>query len=239
MTKKIDYKLVNRDRLFYDKYEYCAAFTLAEANALDELDHVHIDYILRRRDEWRHDYQHQWSSVYTSGTTLTADIDHFLNRWAPITKETYRDLHNIADFLLLQKADYRLVTTSNTGRIYTNDPDFVKKINKRPELHDKVFTRAHVTRPRGTIALKKPIHTHRSYFKYTALTQAEKDRISKFLQLNAESIRPSPSVSWWLTKHGFALQDHWFIDHDGDSWLMMLSLIKPGIVRKTLDIIQA
>jgi hypothetical protein len=34
-------------------------------------------------------------------------------------------------------------------------------------------------------------------------------------------------------------QDYFFVDHDTASWSSMLSLVRPGIIRKTLQIVTA
>ena len=50
-------------------------------------------------------------------------------------------------------------------------------------------------------------------------------------------IRVSPGFTSWCESPFHWTQDHYFIDHDGESWLVMLSLIFPSMIRKTMDIV--
>jgi hypothetical protein len=68
------------------------------------------------------------------------------------------------------------------------------------------------------------------------LTPSQKDSMFNFLG-NQEKIRVSPSLKFAMSnQHITRTMDYFFIDHDDDSVLIMLSLIVPNIIRKTLPI---
>jgi hypothetical protein len=242
MTQTLKFNSVEKDRLFYDKYRYCATFDLAEANALVNLNHEYIDSVLVRRKEWREEYQHRWTTTINKAKQshqVYTTYGRVMTKWKEITEVTHRNLHNFADFLLRQKDDYKLVTSDNVGRIYTNNTSLLTKINKRPELTNKKYTEAVVVRVKDTIILKNPKHTHRSYLKSIKLQESQKYNLEKFLYTYRDTIRTSPALIEWLKKPFLRSQDYHFIDHDGDSWLMLLALVAPGIIRKTVELVPA
>jgi hypothetical protein len=49
----------------------------------------------------------------------------------------------------------------------------------------------------------------------------------------------SPGLKNWVHDPLTRTQDYFFVDHNGSSWLSMLSLVRPGIIRKTLQIVAA
>jgi hypothetical protein len=52
-------------------------------------------------------------------------------------------------------------------------------------------------------------------------------------------VRLSPALKSWISQSFNRTQDYFFVDHDSLTWLTMLSLVQPGIVRKTMHIIPA
>ena len=105
-------------------------------------------------------------------------------------------------------------------------------------LTKKYYSQAKVDRPKNTIKLKNPKHQFRSYFKITKLTDVQKTHLTGFL-LNQKTVRLSPALDEWIVGAFNRTQDYFFIDHNEMSWLTMLSLVRPGLIRKTQQIIPA
>ena len=104
----------------------------------------------------------------------------------------------------------------------------------------KNHSRVNVNRPRDTIILKNSKHTKRSYFREFAITKHEKDIITNFLTNQQDYIKISPGLRDWMKKgqlHNYVF-DYFFIDYSDDQWLTMLSLVRPGLIRKTVKILQ-
>jgi hypothetical protein len=89
------------------------------------------------------------------------------------------------------------------------------------------------------LRLKNPIHNFRSYFNTTKLTANEKNILTNFLNNQKEYARISPALTEWCTNNFYRTQDYFFVDHNEMSWLTMLSLVRSGLIRKTMQIIQA
>jgi hypothetical protein len=97
------------------------------------------------------------------------------------------------------------------------------------------YTQSVVVRARNTITLKNPQHRYRSYFKSVKLTAEEKNQINAFL--TQQEVRVSPALKSWIATPFIRAQDHFFVDYDSEYWLTMLSLVRPGLIRKTVQIV--
>ena len=236
MTKSIQqFKLVIKDRLFYNRYEYAVGFHLDEVSCLRELDHARIDRMIERRIAWRDIAQQR-----TSGSIKSTLVGHTIltRRHKEITDTTVSNLHQLTEQLLTTSADFKLVVSVNTAHVYTNDLTLINQVSDLPGLTQKEYNRAVVGRPPNTIRLKNSTHKFRSYFKTIKLTDDQKTHLVNFLE-NQPAARISPALVSWLKSPLRRTQDYFFIDHDTMSWLTMLSLVLPGLIRKTMQIIPA
>ena len=219
--------------MFYDQFEYCIGFYLEEASCLRILNHAHVDEFIERRKQWREIAQQRWvNGVQKHGIIMS-------RRWKEITEKTVADLHALTEQLLLTKSEFKLVVSVDQGYIYSNDVSFLEQLSCMPELNHKTFTQATVTRPKNTIQLKNPQHQFRTYLKLSKLTVQQKDQLENFLSNQQSQVRLSPGLKQWVNQPFNRLQDYFFIDHDSQTWLTMLGLVVPGIVRKTMHIIVA
>ena len=236
MTESIQqFKLVIKDRLFYNRYEYAVGFHLDEVSCLRELNHARIDRMIERRIAWRDIAQQR-----TSGSIKSTLVGHTIltRRYKEITDTTVSNLHQLTEQLLTTSADFKLVVSVNTAHVYTNDLTLINQVSDLPGLTQKEYNRAVVGRPPNTIQLKNSTHKFRSYFKMIKLTDDQKNHLINFLA-NQPAARISPALVSWLNSPLRRTQDYFFIDHDTMSWLTMLSLVSPGLVRKTMQIIPA
>ena len=237
MTNQIlQFKTVVKDRLFYNQFEYAIGFALDEASCLRDLSHNEIDLTIERRREWREIAMQRW---HKTGTILGQRSHNILGRRRKeITDVTVENLHALAEILLTASVDFKLVVSGNRGHVYTNALSFIDQVDQLDFLTGKEYSQAQIARPRNTIQLKNPQHAFRSYFKITKLTDDQKGQLIAFL-LNQNTVRLSPALNDWVTGPFNRTQDYFFIDHDLMSWLTMLSLVRPGLIRKTMQIIPA
>jgi hypothetical protein len=210
------FKPVVKDRLYYDQFEYGIRFNLEEVSCLRTLDHAHIDRMIERRMP---------STLLISGSNT-------------ISYETIDRLHALADVLLNTSAKFKLVVSMmSTGYFYTNEPTLIAQLAKLPGISNIEYNQAVIGRPRNTVILKNPQYRLRSYFKMNLLTTEQKNHLSNFLA-NQPTVRTSPALKEWLfIKKRLYTQCHFFIDHNDTSWLTMLSLVQPGLIKKTLQIL--
>ena len=232
MTKLTQqFKIVIKDRLFYNRFEYAIGFCLDEASCLRGLDHAHIDSMIERRRSWRDIAQQRIAGTKSMILGLAP-------RPKEITAKNVSDLHAVAEVLLTTFADCKLVVSVSQVYVYTNDTGLIDQLSDLPGPTHKEYTRAVICRPKNTIKLKNPKHQFRSYFKTNKLTAEQKIHLKNFLS-NQPTVRISPSLTTWLASVFHRTQDYFFVDHSEMSWLTMLSLVQPGLIRKTLQIIPA
>jgi hypothetical protein len=207
-----------------------------EVNCLRTLDHIEIDRTIERRIAWREISQQRVAGNIRS--SLFGQPHTILSRRSKeITEKTVSDLHQLADLLLTTASDFKLVVSASNAHVYANDQVLIDQVSQLPGITKIDYSRAIVGRPKNTIQLKKPRHSLRSYFKITKITDDQKRNLINFLNNQQESIRLSPALKYWATIPLVRTQDYFFIDHDEMSLLTMLSLVRPGLIRKTQQII--
>jgi len=229
------FKLVVKDRLFYDRFQYCISFGLTEISCLrdQDLDCARIRHMLDRRKEWRDIAQQRWNIIGQKPNVQQSRL------WNEITEEVEQNLYDFADILRNSGVGLKLVVSSNCGWVYTNSLELISQLKSMRMLTGKKYSKAVIDRPKNTILLKNPRHQFRSYFKITKITSQQKNMLINFLNNQQSSIRIGPALSTWMTSVFYRTQDYFFVDHDEMSWLTMLSLVHPGLIRKTQQIIQA
>jgi len=229
------FKVVSKDRLFYNRFEYVIGFALDEVSCLRKLGHAEIDATIERRREWRNIAMQRWHKANTG--PLGKHTNMLRLRRKDITDKTVEDLHALAELLLVATVDYKLVVTANQGYVYTNNLALIDQLDNLNCLEKKSYSRADVSRPQNTIKLKNPKHQFRSYFKTAKITNNQKRNIINFLDNQCGSVRISPALERWLAVPLLRSQDYFFVDHNEMSWLTMLALVHPGLIRKTQQII--
>ena len=228
-NSNLKFKPVRKDRLFYDRFCFCLGFILPEVSCLRELNHKYIDDVIKRRRQWRQVSLQHWGQNPNRNILARKDRE--------ITDDNVSNLHTLTDVLLRSRVDFKLVTSVNTAWIYTNDLQLLNTVDRLDFLILKQYTEAHINRPKDTIRLVKPEHENRAYLLNQKLTSEEKANLLNFFANQTEHIRVSPSLLSFLQGSFHRTQDYFFFDYTGDSWLVMLSLIRPGLIRKTMRII--
>ena len=86
INSHLKFKAIEKDRLFYDRFQYCISFGLAEISCLreQELDRGRIGLMLDRRKQWREVAQQRWGTL---GQKHNAQQTILTRRWNEITDE--------------------------------------------------------------------------------------------------------------------------------------------------------
>jgi hypothetical protein len=160
------------------------------------------------------------------------------DRRMAITDATANDLHKFLDWILVAKthSDFKLVTSGDIARIYSNDLELLNRASQLPYATLPEYSQAVIDRPLDTIRLKTVNHRYRSYLRSTKITDTQKNSLVALLT-NADDLRLSPTLKRWVEFGAYHSYDYLFIDHNDLSWLTMISLIRSGIIRKTVEII--
>lgn len=226
----LKFKSVKSDQLYYGQFQYSASFQLQECWLFRyTTDHAEIDTRLTRQQEWREKMRQRWPST-------SQDRYH-----SYISDTTRANIHSMADFITGISTPYKIVVENKTMRLYTNDLNIVQAIEHIGFVTRRRYSQVHVDRPKDTIRLKNPQHQLRSYFKETKITPEDKAAVAQFLT-SQPGIRIGTGLRSWLDD-GYSrysskyTRDYFFVDHDNHSWLTMLALVRPGLIRRTVQII--
>lgn len=216
------------NRLYYNQYKYYMRARVHEAHLLRQLTHSYID----RAIVWRNSsVTNRWANrasrpVLFEENTIMPDIAD--------------NLHNICQLLITTPYRFKLVVEKHIMRLYTNDNALFDDLTSSDiNFKSITFDTRIIDQLPGTIKLKNPTHLNRSYFNRVKLTEQEKISIVQFFLNNRSTIKLSPSLRTWTTWRHYAwTQPHYFVDHDDESWKIMLSLIRPGLIKKANTIVQ-
>jgi hypothetical protein len=218
-TRKPRMTRVSRDRLFYDVYEYCVSFGIVEASALRGLNPVRIDRVITMRRSFRS------IITWSSEKKIYITDQHLLN------------LHTLCSFLLQATEPFKLVLSGDRVWVYANCWEFLKKVTQSPGVIRTQYSRAVIDRPIDTIVLKNPHHAQRSYFREQAVGALQKEQLISFFNNHRDNIRLSPSLVKWLQWPTRRIYSYFFVDYDHGSWPLMISLVHPGLIRKTVQLL--
>ena len=226
LLPKIFTKTLERPNLWFREYDHCLRFYINEGSVLRYKNHDVIDRVIARRKEW--------------GRVMSHSPQPGSWAWRPleITDQDLRNLHQMCDFFLHEKRTYKIMIFGNWVYIYTKDPTLLDDISRLDLLDptQMIRTQLRLIGKPDTIVQKNPRYAKRSFFRNLSLSQNQKDSMFNFLATQ-DRIRISPAL-----KHAMSSQyitrtmDYFFIDHNDDAVLIMLSLIVPNIIRKTLPI---
>ena len=224
-TESLLYKvqLDNRSSLYYAQYEWCITINISEANCLRYLQPGRFEAAIRNAKHW-------------------AENDRWTDRAWSITKETA--LYETRDLLLAETEPFKTVVSFNTVCIYTNHPDLADRLINLDNdgVRLRLVRQAAITRPANVVQLRESQYAYRTYLRERKYGLEQRTMLTNFLNSRKGTLQPCDSLIAWLKGgSGFRYnlnysRAHYFVDHDHPNEGTMLSLVMPGIVRKTMPI---
>lgn len=224
-ASNLKFKPQHSDKLFFGRWPYCVKARLAEVSVLryGTYERTKIDAILDQRIEWRNTIRRRWAKDFLGSRTI-------------ITQAMRENLYDLAAIFQKVEHEHKIVVSSDCFWVYTDSIDFIKRLDDLPYLSHKKFVQIMIDRPPGTIKLKNPQHAYRSYMRCRKLDPNAKAKLQAFLS-NYQDIRISPGLQDWLIGTYNNTMDYFFIDYNDAGWELMLGLVQPGLIRKTVQII--
>ena len=203
----------SRDRLYYNQYQYCMKFTLRG-----------------------------------SGHSRTHDADDIIAGIQNLNASPYFKTMSVSDselaYLLAVNQElntaaeqHRRITCYDSMQIYANDAALLERVRLLNTETDARYHEAIVDRPRDVLIRKQSKCLYRTYFKSTGVTQEASVRVKKFFLDRTDCFKFTPGFKYYLTRDTkMYFRDYFFVDHNSMAEITMLSLVCPGIVRKTVPI---
>lgn len=214
-------KTKSRNSLYYGHWRYCGRFYLAHADLLRHHDHSVIDHLIQTRQRL-----HRQRVVNFGGSWRSTQ---------EITDAAAQSVHAVCDFLSSDTVARKVMIFQNHIYVYTNDIVLYEKLAQIGDISLQEVTQVRLTGTPGSMMLKKTAHKMRSYFSCKRLNSKSAASVREFL-INQKDVRTSPSLSQWISQGRLMMFRHFFLDHDHDSVVLMLGLISPGLIRKTVQI---
>jgi hypothetical protein len=206
---------VSRDRQFYDQYKYGICVSLPEAGVLRAKTHTElvkaIDYRNQARLSWSQKEQ-------IAGTVL-------------------QNLLLAFDAIDQVRGQIKLVVSYNIMYIYSNDVGVLQHLADLPYVNFCNAVQSVIDRPRDVILKINPKFGYRSYFRERMLEDHDRDNLLNFLNSRTDSFGFTATLRQHLTRNRYHwVQRHHFIEHNDPKDITMLSLVVPGLIRKTVPI---
>ena len=214
----------HRSSLYYDQYEWCMTINISEAPCLRYLDANKFESAIRNAKYW-------------------AENDKWTDRSWSVTKETA--LRETRDVLLSETAPFKIVVSFNTVCIYTNRRRLVDQLVNlgNDGVHIRLVRQAVLTRPANVVQLRESKYAYRTYLRERRINLDQRNMLANFLNSRRDTLRVSSALDNWVNgkfigyirNHSYS-RAHYFVDHDHPNEGTMLSLVLPGIIRKTMPI---
>jgi hypothetical protein len=160
-----------------------------------------------------------------------------------MTKETA--LRETREVLLAETAPFKTVVSFMIVSVYTNHRGLADRLVAlgNDGVRVRLVRQAVISLPANVVQLRESKYAYRTYFKERKYTQEQRLMLANFLNSRKDTLRPCGVLMSWLTGQfpGYVLnlnysRAHYFVDHDHPNEGTMLSLVMPGIVRKTMPI---
>jgi len=208
---------VSRDRRFYDQYEYGICVSLTEAGCLRAKSHKELDQLIAYRNRAR-------------------------SQWAGYSREQIgnqiRDkLFEVFDELELVRDRIKLIISYNIMYIYSNDISTLEHLANLQQVKFNNAVQSIINKPRDVVLINNPKFKFRSYFRDKILEPVECERLINFIDSRQGIYGVTRTLKASLRRYSaHYLQRHLFVEHNDLKDITMLSLVVPGLIRKTLPV---
>lgn len=158
------------------------------------------------------------------------------------------NLEGIRALLAAETQPKKLVFFNNFVTVYTNDSSMADRLWACSWIENLDVKQALLNLPPDTILLKNPQYQYRTYFRGRALSKTQKAKLAVWIETQGGEISASKSlrsflelddkvnrVYWWRND---TAESYYYIEHNSLQYETMLSMVCPGMVRKTLPIQQ-
>lgn len=198
---------------------------MPELSSLRGLDHAEIDRLIAYRNTWKvrnPNFGGSWRA-----------------RRQEITDEEKANCHLLCDFLLARQDQFKLTISTDWAYVYSNSLSLLRELEALDYVLPLNLKQAVIDRPRDTLLIRNSQHQLRSYFRAQRITHEQKTNLSNFLK-NQTDVRLGPGLAEFISdnqKYHY-MNDNNFIDHDGQGILLMLEMVLPRSIRKTVKLIR-
>lgn len=211
---QLEFLIKDKDRLFYDRYEYSLSIYVPHIGLARSLNDRTIQVCIER-----------WNSYRSSWNTSQR-----------LSQEQQDILFQVAGHLRGLDSDTKKLFYQNWIYIYSNNRKELEELASKEHLTSSYAQQAVVSRPRDCLLMKQPTHKYRSYFRVYRMDNDNRLMLKNFFESRHEQYKCSPSLKRALKSGNIYLLDYFFVDYNNPQDMTMLNLVAPGCIRKTLSI---
>ena len=211
----IKLKIEQRQRLYYQQYRYAIELIYDGFEFLDRLEPEEVLNQHGRRSQysWRRQLQ-------------TIPIDQLL-----LVATELADVEQ-------KHPDAKAVNSWHTRFYYTNSDTLVYRLACVPEVQIRSYRQADVCLPDGVIIRKNNPYQYRTYFRERKIDPA---RGAEFLAAVRKygdyfSLNNSTQLRLAMNRHHYPFSRHSYVDHHSEHDRVMLEMMLPGYLGRTLPI---
>jgi len=224
----------SRSSLYYNAYEYAMTWQQDEIGCVRSLDQKKMQSHIRMRMDYETSrnshYQRYGEKFESKFTTRCCD-----------------NLEGMRALLATETPPKKMVFFNNYLTVYTNNLGLHGRLMACDWIESVDLKRAELNLPPDTILLKNPQYQYRTYFRGRSLGKTQKARLATWVTTQGDdiaaskslqaflNIETSPKMYWWRSD---ATESYYYIEHNSLQYETMLSMVCPGMVRKTLPIVK-
>lgn len=219
MSSKIKIQTDARDRLYFDRWQYSIAVVQSRISDIRGLDLEATKKLIEYKSQ----------SKFHQGR---------------YTRDVVTHIYAALNFFAAETEPFKLTLSGNWAYIYTNDASLIDRLTSAcPAAKVRFVKQAEVSQPRDAVMLSHSRYAYRTYLRSMWVDDQQIINLDSFFTAqNTDNVSPCKSLQRFvksnLTYKSHWLADHYFIDHNDPGYPLMLSLILPRVVRKTLPIVQ-
>jgi hypothetical protein len=207
-----------RSKLYFDRYRYSLSFSMPASYAMRSLSQrfIHNMFVV-------HHIKHRGVN----------------KRWNdPGVQSNYDNCVHLCNLLLGAKTEFKRTCYYSSQNIYSNDLDWLTTLGELSYVRWPEIREASVTLPRDRVQLRNSKHAYRSYFRERVYSAEEKTLMRNFLLSRTDYFRITPKLISRLGGDHFYDQPtgYDFIDHSSEHDVLMLTMIVPNCIKKTVPI---
>lgn len=204
-----------RNSLYFGHYRFGIRCYVPDANLLRCLDHDMIDEVISYRNSKA---VTKWQKYH-------------------ITESQAKNIHDLCDALLNTGVEYKKICHPDHLNLYSDDDSFLHGIAAHPGVLHCWAGEAQVTYPKGAVCHDKPTHGLRAYLKEGIVDDNKIQNLKNFFATYKERYRVSPAFAKVLRHSRRYIRSYYFIDILDQNDLLLLSLVSPELLRKTMPIV--
>lgn len=219
MSNKIKIQTDPRDRLYFDRWQYSIAVIQSRVSDIRGLDLAQTQRLIEYKSQ----------SKFLQG------------RYTP---DVIKNICATLNFFAAEPEPLKLTLSGNWAYVYTNDVSLADRLVANcPGARVRFVKQAEVSQPRDAVMLSQSRYAYRTYLRSMWVDDQQIVNLDSFFTAqSSDNVSPCKSLQRFvksnLTYKSHWLADHYFIDHNDPGYPLMLSLILPRAVRKTLPIVQ-